>query len=241
MTFPQPRADGRQPVFNLPSVVVGLLLAMAAIHLVRTVFLSAAGDNWLVLNFAFFSAAPEGFGERLPGAAVWSFVTYGLLHGNWMHLGLNAIWMVAFGSPLARRFGVGRFLVFSAIGVAAGALVHWLTHAGEEIALVGASAGISAHMAGAARFLFIRRPGVPRSHWAPAASLVEVFTDRTTLSFLGVWLVANIAVGLLGGAAVGSAIAWEAHIGGFLAGLLLFPLFDPVPRQRAGDEGPEAA
>ncbi len=119
--------------------------------------------------------------------------------------------------------------------------MHLLAHSGEQIALVGASAGISAHMAGAARFLFIRRPGVPRTYWAPAASLGEIFTDRTTLSFLGIWFAINIVVGVFGGAALGSSIAWEAHIGGFLAGLFLFPLFDPVSRQRAGDDGPEVA
>jgi membrane associated rhomboid family serine protease len=241
MTFPQQdRGSGRQPIFNLPPVIIILLLLLAAIHLVRTTLLSIPDDNWVILNFAFFPSAPDvsaGLGERLPGAAIWSFVTYALLHANWTHLAVNGIWMAAFGSPLAWRFGTWRFLAFSAVAAAAGALVHWLAHGGEQIALIGASAAISAHMAGVVRFLFISRPGTPRSYWSPAASLVEVFSDPRTLIFLGVWFGINIVVGMFGGAAVGGAIAWEAHVGGFLAGLLLFSFFDPVKR-RPSDDGP---
>ena len=44
------------------------------------------------------------------GAEIWTFFTYALLHADWMHLGFNAVWLLAFGSPVARRFGMPRFL-----------------------------------------------------------------------------------------------------------------------------------
>lgn len=59
-----------------------------------------------------------------------------------------------------------------------------------------------------------------------------VLRDRRVIGFVAVWFVINLAFGL--GAPVGAetgTIAWQAHIGGFLAGLLLFPLFDPVARR----------
>ncbi len=68
---------------------------------------------------------PGGF-----GADVWTFVTYSLLHGSWMHLGVNGVWLLAFGSAVARRFGVLRFLSFFAVTAAAGAAMHLLTNAG---------------------------------------------------------------------------------------------------------------
>jgi membrane associated rhomboid family serine protease len=229
---PPPR---RQPMLNLPGVMILLLAVLAGIHVVRAFFLDASQDIWVILNFAYFPARPTGFFppiDVLSGAEIWSYLTYGLLHADWGHLLVNAFWMAAFGSPLAWRFGPARFLAFSAVAVVAGALVHLLAHGGEEIPLVGASAAVSAHMAGAARFLFIATPGMPRSYRTPAASLAAVFTDVRTLTFLGVWIAINLAVGLFGAVSEDAArIAWEAHVGGFLVGLLLFPLFDPVPRQ----------
>ncbi len=223
-------------MFNVPAVIVHLLWIMAGIHLYQTVLSPPDQDAWIIVNFAYFPARPEElsfFGDILPGAEIWSFLTYGLLHADWGHLAVNAVWMAAFGSPLARRFGTWRFLGFSALAVIAGALTHLLSHGGEVIPLVGASAAVSAHMAGASRFLFITPPGERRSYQAPAASLWAVFRDRRTMTFIGIWFAINIGVGLfLTVDGETGRIAWEAHLGGFAAGLLLFRLFDPVPAGR---------
>ena len=244
MTFPQPERTDRQPIFNIPRILVVLIALMAGIHLVRETLLSDDQALWLVFNFAFFPARPETWFsvQAVPGAEIWSYLTYSLLHADWVHLGLNALWMVAFGSPLAWRFGAARFLAFSAIAVIAGALLHLLANGGDQIPMIGASAAVSAHMAGAARFLFIAQPGIVRSYWSPAASLAAVFSDARTLMFIGAWFAINLAVGLIGWASPQAGeIAWEAHVGGFIAGLVLFPLFDPVRRFAGDDEPPRAA
>lgn len=104
--------------------------------------------------------------------------------------------------------------------------------------MIGASAAISAHMAAACRFMFIT-PDLGEPTFIeidpmrrPAASLVRTLTDPRVIAFLAVWFGANILFGLLsqGGGVLSAAIAWQAHIGGFLFGLLAFPLFDPVAR-----------
>jgi membrane associated rhomboid family serine protease len=105
----------------------------------------------------------------------------------------------------------------------------------ETVPMVGASAAISGHMAGASRFVFAR--GGPLwgargvgAYRRPAAPLGAVIRDPRVLAFLGIWFAVNLIFGL-GGAGSGiasGAIAWDAHIGGFLAGLMLFPLFDPI-------------
>src|SRR5664280_3437097 len=64
-------------------------------------------------------ALPGGFGAQL-----WTFVTYSLIHADWMHYGVNAVWLLPFGSAVARRFGAPRFLVFFAVTAAAGAAMH---------------------------------------------------------------------------------------------------------------------
>ena len=64
--------------------------------------------------------------------------------------------------------------------------------------------------------------------------LRQAFRDTRVLGFLAVWFGINIifGVGSIAIGADGASVAWQAHIGGFLAGLMLFSLFDPVPRDR---------
>ena len=171
------------------------------------------------------------------GADIWTFVTYALLHGDIWHLGINLIWLVAFGSPLAWRFGAGRFIAFCAVTAAAGALAHLATHVGEFVPVIGASAAISGAMAAATRFAFeeggplsgFRERG-PEAFRVPASPLSRALRNPQVLAFLAVWFFLNLIFGAstLGSGLAEGTVAWQAHVGGFLAGLLLFPLFDPV-------------
>lgn len=234
----------RQPIFNLPSVVTALIALMLAIQAGQQWFLSSDASLQVLLDFAFIPlrdtnpdifAGMVGMGD---GARVWSFVTYAFLHAGWTHVGLNCVWLAAFGSPVARRFGTTRFLLFGAMGAVAGAALHLAIYPNSEVPLVGASAGISALMAGAARFVFqaggpIQSLGGFDAYRRPAAPLVGILRDTRVLVFLLVWFGTNIAFGLTGsGGVADGAVAWDAHIGGFVAGLLLFRLFDPVPASR---------
>jgi membrane associated rhomboid family serine protease len=126
----------REPVFNVPGVIVTMLALMAIIHAVRTLLLTPAESNDLLWLFAFDPLRYGGGllpGAVLPGgfgAQVWTFVTYSLLHANWTHFGVNAIWFLAFGTAVARRFGTARFLIFFAVTAAAGAIAHLFAYAG---------------------------------------------------------------------------------------------------------------
>ena len=244
MTFSRPpQSADRQPIFNIPPVLLAILVILIAIHLVRETLLTDAQSVWVILNFAYFPGRPDIFlgQEQVAGSEIWSFLTYSLLHADWTHLGLNSLWMVAFGSPLAWRFGPVRFLAFSAAAVVAGAAVHAIANSGDQLPMIGASAAVSAHMAGAARFLFIAPPGGVRSYRSPAAPMRAVFSDPRTLTFLGVWFGINVAIGLIGWFSDDfAAIAWEAHIGGFIAGLVLFPVFDRAAQPSGDPPDPRA-
>ena len=128
-------------------------------------FLSDEAYTEALLLFSFLPARYDhAWCSRWPGpggaaADVWTFVTYAFLHGDWVHLGINAIWLLAFGSAVAWRFGPLRFLAFSAICAAAGAALHLAFHWGEMLPVIGASAALSGHMAAAIRFMF--QPGAP--------------------------------------------------------------------------------
>jgi len=233
--------DRREPILNVPPVVVWLLGALVVVHAVRMGVLSIDTDNLLLLTFAFIPARYEATllpGGLLPGgwgAEIWSFVTYALIHADITHLIVNSIWLLAFGSPVAQRFGSLRFSLFMMVTAAAGALAHLISHSGAMIPVIGASAAVSGAMGAATRFIF--QPGGPLDSWRfdaptrqlPAAPLLAVLRNPRVVTFLVIWFGVNLVFGV-GSVSISGEdqiVAWEAHVGGFLAGLLLFPLFDP--------------
>jgi membrane associated rhomboid family serine protease len=262
-----PVRSPREPMVNAPVAVVVVIAALFVVHLGRLV-LDPETDFRLLVDFAFVPArltvalmpstldsvfayassagGAEGqqrliFAQLLlqGGAQPWTLITYAFLHGSWMHLIFNALWLLAFGSPVARRFGMVRFYVLLVLCAVVGALAYGLVHAYDIMPMIGASGAISGVMAAATRFVF--QPSQPwmahqptAAEYAPAQSLREVLRDRRAMSFIAVWFGVNIVFGLaampLG--LVEGGIAWEAHIGGFLAGLALFPLLDPIGRKR---------
>jgi membrane associated rhomboid family serine protease len=229
-------------------VIVATLALLVLVQLVRNV-LSQPADIELLLLFAFIPARYDVNilgGTAWPGgvgADIWTFVSYALLHADWTHLLFNSVWLLAFGTPLARRFGTARFLAFCAVTSAAGALAHLVTHFGQMVAMVGASAAISGAMSGAMRFAF--QHGGPlgfgrseQSYRVPALSLVDSFRDPRVLAFLAVWFGLNLLFGIGSVSITGNEqpIAWQAHVGGFAAGLVLFSWFDPIGPAPERDE-----
>jgi membrane associated rhomboid family serine protease len=239
---PMDVASPRQPILNVPPVMVATLAALGLVHAFRAL-LSEQADLDFLLLFAFIPARYDATLIALPGglaAEIWTFVSYALIHGDVTHLGFNAVWLLAFGTPLARRFGPLRFFAFCAVTAIVGALAHLFTHAGQLQPMVGASATISGAMAAAMRFVF--QPGGPlrwgatddAAYRIPALPLSVVLRDPRVLAFLGVWFGLNLLFGLGTLSITGGdqPIAWQAHFGGFAAGLLLFSWFDPVPRNQ---------
>lgn len=244
----------REPALNIPPVIVAVLALLALIHAVRVFVLTDAQDSLLLWTFA-FNPMRYGTGLLPPadlpggvGADIWTFVTYSLLHASWIHLGVNAIWLLPFGTAVARRFRPLRFLVFFAVTAAAGAIAHLLAYGGQNAPMIGASAAISGTMAGAMRFVFQR--GGPVSFWRsgrdsdyriPAAPLTRVLREPAVVVFLVVWFAINLLFGLgtlsMTGMGSGEVVAWQAHIGGFVGGLLLFSWFDPVGDLHQIDDG----
>ncbi len=238
-----------EPLFNVPAVVVATVVVLVAVHAVRMMALSPAADDRLVLTFAFIPARygtdpavsgsfPGGF-----GADLWTFFTYAFLHANLVHIGVNLAWLIPFGTALARRFGAWRYVAFMLVTAAAGALAQLVGSPGSPAPMIGASAAISGAMAAALRFIFQRngpldswrRSGVPiaEAYRVPAVPLRTTLRDPRFLLFLAVWIGLNalFGFGTVPFGEAGQQIAWQAHIGGFVAGLLLFAAFDPaVPR-----------
>ncbi|WP_157014822.1 rhomboid family intramembrane serine protease [Mesorhizobium xinjiangense] len=221
------RRGGREPAFNIPGVVLVFAALCVGIFLLQAYVLTPRQNFELLIAGAFIPLRYSGdYGYDL--YAFTSPFTYSLMHGGVAHLVVNMIWLAAFGSPLANRQGNLRFVAFWAVTALAAALLHYVLHPLSDAPLVGASGAISGMMGAAARYGFWIDRTDGRSIFAgPILGLPDILRSRTVATFLGVWMVINIVTGLAGAAPGGVAtIAWEAHIGGFLAGFLGVRLFD---------------
>lgn len=231
-----------EPVFNVPGIVLAIIAICALVLAGQTFLLDDQENTAFVYCFGFVpgrydgSVIPAGMCPRGTGAEVWSFVTYAFIHGDIIHLAMNSILFLIVGTAVARRFGNLRVLGFFAATAAGGALMNLLTHWGEPVPMIGASGAVFGFIAGALRFVF--QPGGPvatvgtdnpSAYFVPAARLSSALRNYRVLALVMAWLALNVLDALVqSGGDAAFRISWEAHIGGFLTGLLLFPLFDPV-------------
>jgi membrane associated rhomboid family serine protease len=198
---------GREPFFKGPAAVFGLAFALVALHGARLAFDLGAEP---------FALVPP----RLWAGDALGLFTHMFVHADGvLHVGMNALAVLAFAAPTARLFGAGTrgvslFLAFfAACGVLSG-LSYAALYPNERVALVGASGAASAFAGSAARLIQGR------------GRLRPVF-GRVTVGMSIAWIAVNAALGLSGltPGAQGVPVAWQAHIAGFAAGMLLIGPF----------------
>jgi membrane associated rhomboid family serine protease len=160
-----------------------------------------------------------------PADSVWPFLTSMFLHGGWGHIIGNMWTLWIFGDNVEDRMGPVRFLVFYLLtGIAAG-LTHWLISPDSAVPTVGASGAI-AGVLGAYFVLF------PRSRIIVLLPILFLpfFFEVPAVLYLFFWFATQLLSGTLaqlGPQSVGG-VAWWAHAGGFLAGVLIYRLFLPA-------------
>jgi membrane associated rhomboid family serine protease len=212
---PSPRGGGSgERAINLPSVILWLIGVNVAVHVVRTFLLSDDFDQRIVMEFGLVAAAYTGDAAAMGTdflSLLMAPITYQFLHANWLHLGVNMLTLAAFGAPVERVLGPRRFVAFYlCAGIVAG-FVHVLFYYDTMDPVVGASGAISG-LFGAVLILMQRVGRMP--------SLIPI---------AAVWIGLNVFFGLVGGApgTGGEPVAWTAHIGGFVFGLLAVRWFIP--------------
>ncbi|MBI0003334.1 rhomboid family intramembrane serine protease [Bartonella sp. M0177] len=216
------------PIFNIPPVIIAIVAICVLSFVIPEYFLS---PRYYELVYIYCSFIPEFFTHDF--FKLWyTPVSYSFLHASIMHVGVNMMWLVIFGSPLANRIGNIKFVVFWFICSAVAAFAHLFIYPDSYVPMVGASGAISGMMGAAARYGFrqVRTFGQDRrSEFAgPILSIGQSLTSRNVVGFIGTWIIIDIITGLatpsMGGE--GSSIAWVAHIGGLVAGFFLIGLFD---------------
>jgi membrane associated rhomboid family serine protease len=217
-----PGGGSHERAINLPPALLVLIVINLAVHLLRQV-ISESMDQQIVTQLGLVPAAYTAE----PAGPWWSLllspITYQFIHGGWVHLGVNMITLAAFGAPVERLLGVRRFVLFYlSAGVVAG-FIHVAFFPASPDPVVGASGAIS---------------GV---FGAVLMALHHVGRLSSLLPVAGIWIALNAFFGIWGGGpgTGGEPVAWTAHIGGFVYGLVAFRLFLPaamrVPPEDPGD------
>jgi len=227
----RPQGAEREPVFNVPSVLSWIVGILWVIHIVRVFLLTALQDDFLLRQGGFIPARYAMSSDFHGLALLWSPETYAFLHGDFVHLTINTVFLVIFGAIVARRIGTTRFVKFWILSAAFSVLVYWMFNPDSMVPVIGASGVISALMGAAARFAFSKQRGFNRleAHRLPYQPLSAVLSNKTVVVYVVAWFILNIisGIGYLGLPSFGARIAWEAHLGGFLFGFFAFILFDP--------------
>ena len=200
-------------------VTIALIAVNVAIHLA---LLGLGGHDRFVaaLGFGFIPGRLLGDVELAAGipalSPLVSLLSYQFLHGGWLHLGFNMLFLWVFGDNVEDAMGHGRFLAFYLLcGIIAG-LVHGLTDTASSVPTLGASGAISGVL-GAYVVLY------PRANLLVLAFGIIPWR-LPALLVIGAWFAQDLLWGATGSAAADGVAVW-AHIGGMIAGAALVAFF----------------
>ena len=214
----------RLPSRTTPFVTWLLIAANVLAFLYELAMVEAAGDRFI---FA-WGLVPARFAADPAGEAL-TVVTSMFLHGGWLHLGGNLLFLWIFGDNVEDRLGHSRYTAFYLLSGAAAAGAQILIDPGSPVPMVGASGAIAGVLGG---YVLLY----------PRARVLVVFPIFFFIQFfelpawvvIGEWFVLQLFNGALslGPRSASGGIAFFAHIGGFVAGLVMVKVLAPAGRAR---------
>jgi membrane associated rhomboid family serine protease len=205
------------PTTRFPVLTLGLILVNIAVFLVRLT-LPRETDTALVYALAFRPALlTTGSAAAIP-----TLVTSQFLHGGPLHLGGNMLYLWIFGNNIEDHLGRIRFVPFYlGCGMLAG-LTQWVVGPHSGIPIIGASGAI-AGVLGAYAILFPRA----RIYTLVILILFLRIVSLPAAAWLGIWFLFQALSAAITHGRTGGGVAWFAHLGGFVAGLLLIRVVAP--------------
>lgn len=225
------------PTHNTPYVVFGFVAINTLVWLLQFGLSLALGPE----VFAGFNMTWGAIPRRLlifssdglfNPQALATPLSYMFLHGGWLHFITNMWFFGVFGDNVEDRLGHRRFLVFFLLCGVLALATHMVVDPASKLPLVGASGAI----AGVLGAYVVLHPLARVVTFIPLFFVVEV----PAFLFIFVWFGIQVLSSTLGGGH-GGGVAFAAHVGGFLAGVILLPLFLPRGRDKgASDSTPLA-
>ncbi|MEW6323910.1 MAG: rhomboid family intramembrane serine protease [Nitrospirota bacterium] len=211
---------------NPTTLVPWVTVALIAANVVAFIYEVLLGPNLEPFLFSFgaiparlFDGGPPPGEPALSVAPPVTVFSSMFLHGGLMHLGGNMLYLWIFGNNIEDALGHVRFILFYLISGVIAAYSHAISDPGSIVPMIGASGAVSGVL-GAYLVLFPR---------AQVLALVPIgFMLQTVrlpaLVFLGFWFILQFIYSLFNLGGMGGGVAWFAHVGGFLAGVVLIRL-----------------
>jgi membrane associated rhomboid family serine protease len=209
------------PTRRTPVVTIAIIGVSFAVFGLELAIQATGGEDALAALFRTYGLVPADLvaalkAGRIADPAVASLIAYQFLHGGWIHIGANLLYLWIFGNNVEDRLGRPAFLAFYLAGGIVAAFTQVAIDPGSDVPLVGASGAIAAVL-GAYVVLY------PRARVLSIVFLVVFFqlTEVPSIIVLGLWFVLQVIDGIasLGVDDVVGGVAIFAHIGGFSAGL----------------------
>ncbi|MBL9011237.1 MAG: rhomboid family intramembrane serine protease [Alphaproteobacteria bacterium] len=214
---PPPFERSPEPLFLVPIQVPAFAGLFVLIH-VALMLVPLAYKSWAYASFALVPVRFLSDDSGMVALSAANLLTHGFLHYDWVHVLVNCGLLMAAAGPVNRNCGAFRMTILFSLCVIAGGLSHVAAYWGQNDAVIGASAGAAGLLAAAMRY---------RSRRLSMGEIVAPITHGPVLALTLFWIGINLALFLwdvLGGGAM-SGLATIAHIGGYLAGLFLAPVF----------------
>ena len=171
--------------------------------------------SWAIIPRSLFSVPQEHW---------YTLITAMFLHGGWLHLLSNLLFLYIFSRPIEDQFGTLKFLIFYfTVGIVANSAQAYALRS-TQLPLLGASGAI-AGVLGAYFFYF---PHSRITALLPVGIFITI-RDIPAFFFLGLWFLLQImnSTFQLSAPSLTGGVAWWAHACGFMAGILLAPVFGP--------------
>jgi membrane associated rhomboid family serine protease len=227
------------PTENFPFVTVALIIANAFVYFFLQDGLWGLPDNglggdWPTPTYAAIPCEITGAGacQTAPGgpSPIVTLFTSMFMHGSIVHLGGNMLFLWIFGNNVEDSMGRIKFIVFYLLGGLAASALQIATSASSEIPSLGASGAVAAVLGG---YLLL----FPRARVVTLVFIIFFFTilELPAIFFLGIWIIQQALFAyfdLFQPSGEGGGVAYFAHIGGFVFGLLAIRLFASERRRR---------
>ncbi|MBS4032402.1 MAG: rhomboid family intramembrane serine protease [Clostridiales bacterium] len=203
------------PYVNVSIIIINIIVFIRQL----------AMTNPELQSFVFtYGLIPQAVTEALTqghfSAIITPLLTYQFMHGGWLHIGSNMLYLWVFGDNIEDRVGHSKYLLFYLLVGSLAGFAQIAIDTGSTVPIIGASGAV-------AGVLGAYLVSCPRARVLALIPVFIIFTlaEVPAVIFLGFWFILQIFSGIASIGAAGVSIAFWAHIGGFVAGLVLVGLF----------------
>ena len=202
--MPNAQGSGNPPMFNIPNATKYLLFSLIGLHLIITFLLNDETRNLLFYHLGFVPLRFTDL-EMFEPLQLLTPITHMFLHGSWLHIAMNGVMLLAFGSGLEKWIGSKKMIQIFFICGLFGVTAHFIFNLNSLDPVIGASGGLSGLFAVALIMLQRQNQGFSGKYGM--------------LPIIALWVGISVLFGVMG-SPDGSAVAWIAHLGGFLGGFI---------------------